>query len=1250
MTGKDEQSRIAALRALEESFDRHRRARFVPDGGGQAQSRPEQPIPPVQPPVPPRPRAEPHPPQVANAAPREHSAPNNPAPKSRKFRLRIPAIPGASSILVVLRSRLLRRVAYGTAAVFGVVAILCAGLWWRLGSGPIEIDLATPWLARAIEENFGGSHRVEVGGTQIERDETGHTSIRIRDILVRDADGAIVASAPKAEVAVSTSSLLTGSLRASRVSLVGAELAVRIEEDGQVTISTGAERRPLAVTPAIAKPAPTAAPDQPSRAAPAAPAPQQVLTGTEKFTELFAWIDRLGAGGLDGEGLGEIGLKNGNLTVDDLRTGKQWSFEQINFSVNRPRRGGVVFSLGSDREERPWLMTAAVVPSGFQKRSLQIEARRVLAKDILLALRLDEGQFQADVPLTGIVRAEIGPDFLPQTIEGRIVAEQGTLGNIDDPDNLVRVDKAEFTLDWDAQRRTFVMPFQIVSGSNRITLLSQFQAPQPEQNNNLWRVTITGGALVLTAGQNESDPLVLSRVLVRAHLDPRAKRLVIDQGEIGGKDMSLALSGNLDYSGTEPRLTGGMAATQMSGLSAKRIWPAFVAPTVRNWVLDHFEGGTVERIVIAANAPADTLKESGPPIPDEGLSVEVVVTNGSIRPINTLPAIKEADITTRITGRTATVSVGRGTVELDSGRKLTLTNGLFEIPDTFPKGPPAKVRFRVDGPVQAAAELLAMEPLRDAASGTQFDPATSRGTVSGQVSLAMPISKNQPEGSTSYTVNLDLTNFAADKMMMGQKLEAQTLRVIANNQGYQIKGDVKMNGTAAALDYRKAKTEPDAEVRLNTTLDDAARNRLGFDTTGMLSGPVPVKITGRMADDKDAKLTVDADLTQAKIDNLLPSWIKAPGKQARASFTLASAGKGSAKRFEDIVIDGAGTQVKGNIELAENGDLVLASFPVFSMADGDKTSLRAERGPDGTTKVTLRGDLFDGRGFVKGVLGNNPNEQKSKKHQLDDIDVDVKLGAVVGFNGETLRAVDLKMSKRNGTIRGLTLNSKIGRDTPLMADMRGRNDQRSGKQVIYLETGDAGALFRFTDMYPRMSGGQMWVALDPPTKEQTPQEGILNIRDFAVRGEAALDRIAAQNQNGAKNNGVDFSRLRVDFVRGQGRVSFRDGVVRGPAIGATMDGSIDYVKNDVHMRGTFVPLYGLNNAFGQIPIVGLFLGGSNEGLLGVTYEVVGPPGSPTLRVNPISAVAPGLLRKFFEFPGERVPDQGSNAINRSDRP
>ena len=68
--------------------------------------------------------------------------------------------------------------------------------------------------------------------------------------------------------------------------------------------------------------------------------------------------------------------------------------------------------------------------------------------------------------------------------------------------------------------------------------------------------------------------------------------------------------------------------------------------------------------------------------------------------------------------------------------------------------------------------------------------------------------------------------------------------------------------------------------------------------------------------------------------------------------------------------------------------------------------------------------------------------------------------------------------------------------------------------------------------------------------------------------------------------------------------------MKGPTIGGTIEGNIDYPGNQVRMSGTFVPMYGLNNMFGQIPILGLFLGGgSNEGLIGVTYEVVGTPGA-----------------------------------------
>src|SRR5262249_29110387 len=97
----------------------------------------------------------------------------------------------------------LRKVTFVGGGIGGVVMLAMMALWWRLASGPIELDIATPLLTTAIKENFGTGHEVEIGGTQLERGANGRTALRIRDIVVRDADGTVVASAPKAEVGIS---------------------------------------------------------------------------------------------------------------------------------------------------------------------------------------------------------------------------------------------------------------------------------------------------------------------------------------------------------------------------------------------------------------------------------------------------------------------------------------------------------------------------------------------------------------------------------------------------------------------------------------------------------------------------------------------------------------------------------------------------------------------------------------------------------------------------------------------------------------------------------------------------------------------------------------------------------------------------------------------------------------------------------------------------------------------------------------
>ncbi len=1136
-------------------------------------------------------------------------------------------------VLRLLRHRIARRTALAAGITVGLAVIAALGLWWRLARGPIEFDMATPWLKSAIEENFGGKHTVSVGGTQLERDEDGSPSLRLRNIVVRAGDGTVVASAPKAEVGISGLGLLHGQVRARSLNLVGAEMAVRIEKNGAVTVFAGADKRPIAT----ASPAPQPA-QKPSAGDPQGP----LHAGMQDLAGILSWIDGLGATGLDGHDLRELGLKNGNLTVDDLRSGKHWTFSRINVSLTRPQQGGVTFRLASENPKRPWVLSAAMRPLSGGVRAVGLEARNVSTADILLAMRLNEGEFEADLPLSASVRAEISAEGVLQRLQGQVIAGRGNVIDHSEDTVTVPVDSADIRFSWESQQRALVVPFQIRSGGNQFTMRAILHAVAGAPG--VWQFDVARGDPVIDPiilagpGAASTEGFSINRVAIRGRIDTERNRIDLVQGDLSRVDtrplynIGLAVTGSFDFSGKKPHLAFGVAGTRMPGSVLKRIWPIFAAYPVRQWVEDHVEGGIVERVVIAGNANLSDFRAGGPPMPDDGLSIELSTTGTTLHPIASLPAIHDADLTVRVVGRHAVVSLGRGTVDLPGGRKLNIANGIFDVPDVHPKPAAASARFRVDGAMPAVAALLSSEGMRTSVGDLTVDPASTRGTASARVVVTLSVGKNVPKDSSRYAITADLTNFTADKILMGEKIDASALRVTATNDGYEIKGNVRVNGTMAALDLKK-QGKDDATIELQAKLDGAARRRFGIDLGDTVVGTVPVKVSGKLDDaSKDNGLKVEADLTPVSIDNLLPGWLKPAGAPARASYSLVN--RANSVRFENLAIEGSGANVKGAIEFDKSGEIQSANLPEFGLSGGDSATLKADRDSGGVLHVEMRGDVYDGRNFVKSVLAGDKADKA--RHKPTDLDLDIKLGTVAGHNGETLRGLNLRLVRRGGRVRAFAMKAKIGRDTPLVGDLRLRASDNH--QVVYLETDDAGALFRFTDMYPRMYGGQMWVAMDPPAQDQSAQIGTLYINNFSVRGEPALQRVTA-GAPGQPQGSVQFSEMHADFTRAAGKMSVRDGIVRGPAVGVTVEGQIDYVKNEVYLRGTFVPFYGLNNMFGQIPIVGLILGGgSNEGLLGITYEATGPPSAPRITVNPVSAIAPGLLRKFIPSPGAFDPN------------
>src|SRR5262249_55673732 len=276
-------------------------------------------------------------------------------------------------------------------------------------------------------------------------------------------------------------------------------------------------------------------------------------------------------------------------------------------------------------------------------------------------------------------------------------------------------------VEWDSGRRVLVAPFKIISGANRITLLAHLEPPNG--NINDWQLGLSGGTIVL-AGIDNDPPLIFNRINIGFRFDTDRKQVLLTQADLSNGEVGFAGTGSIDYSG-EPLLKLGFAGTPMSASALKRIWPALIVPEVREWVVDRIERGSLQRIEIGVNTLVKNLPRKGPPIPEDGLSVNIVGSGVTVRPVDGLPAVHDAGLQVHGTGRSGTGNIAQGVADTPGGRKLNFSDFVFEVPDTHQKPAPSRAKMRVDGPVAAAAEILASDRLSDVA-GSLIDPNASK--------------------------------------------------------------------------------------------------------------------------------------------------------------------------------------------------------------------------------------------------------------------------------------------------------------------------------------------------------------------------------------------------------------------------------------------------------------------------------------------------------------------------------------------
>ena len=185
-----------------------------------------------------------------------------------------------------------------------------------------------------------------------------------------------------------------------------------------------------------------------------------------------------------------------------------------------------------------------------------------------------------------------------------------------------------------------------------------------------------------------------------------------------------------------------------------------------------------------------------------------------------------------------------------------------------------------------------------------------------------------------------------------------------------------------------------------------------------------------------------------------------------------------------------------------------------------------------------------------------------------------------------------------------------------------------------METDDFGASLKALDIAKNVTGGHLKIS-GRQKSSTAPMEGEFNVGKYRLKKVPLLARIF---QIASLTGIVDaFDREGLEFETLEGRYAYQSKLLRlentrtfGSSIGITTEGTLNLQNDSADLGGALLPAYTLTRILGQIPLLGPILtGGENEGMFAATYSVKGALADPNVSVNPLSALAPGLLRKVF---------------------
>lgn len=1034
------------------------------------------------------------------------------------------------------------------------------GLAWRLDQGPLSV----PWLAEQLVEAANrqiAPMRIDVGEAALvwegfSRGVDRPLDIRVRDLVVHDAEGRRVAQVPEVDVSLSVRALATGTIAPRGLVVQGARVRAVRKQDGSLAVDFTAPREDETVLPATHRPV--------------------------DFAWLFEALAQPPGFGAEGrasllEQLRRLQLRDINLVLHDNALGVVWRTPRLDVDITRFAAGGV---------------------EGTAALELMVEDRKLNASARL-----------------SLPSAHPGMGTAPTLAVEAAVA------------SLVPADFAGLS--------PAFAPLAAVRAPVALTATAEL-GPDLLPRHGRLQARMEAGALRIGTGQ-----LAVSGGLAEIEGSPDGMRLVLRRLALpsGGGARQTVLTGTAMVRPQGAMLAGVMdlQLDQVGFADLAELWPAGIGPGAKEWVTGNITAGTAHNLNLRLRVLATPDLSDG----------EVTELTGAVEGRDMVVHwLRPVPPTEGVAARLAFLSANEIEITARSGVQagLVLTGGTVRLTGLAQNDEHAAVSLDVEGPVPDLVALLG-HPRLNLLNRRPVPMRNPAGRVEGRVVIApMPLVSDLRIDDVRISARGKLSALALGGIAAGHDLTNGALAFEAGNDGLRLSGTATLAGIPAQVAVEADFTEgPPSQVIQKITLSGTAEAAqlvaLGLDTPELaLQGAAALKLelVGRRSG--RSELAVRADLARLGLRAERLNWAKPAGRPATGELQAVLL-RDRLVGIERLRLEGEGVSVQAALDMPAGGPRKLRlARAVLGNGTHAQGEIEWPRGEGQPWMVRLFGQSLD----LTGEMARRDPVKPGEDQRGPPWSAELQVERLVLGPGRIITGVRARSENDGLNTRIARVTGRAGLGTFELSILPSGLPRR---RSLTITAQDAGGLLAALDVTDKIRGGRL--DLTGSYDDARPDHllsGTAEITGFGVRDAPAVAKLLqAVTVVGAfealSGPDLNFTRLVAPFRYRGDMIELADARAFSASLGLTIKGRADMARRQFDLQGTVVPAYFLNSLLGRVPLIGKLVSPeTGGGLFAMNYTVFGGFDDPSVRVNPLSAVAPGFLRGLFESaPGGGVP-------------